>query len=136
MTDSGRISSRKARPAALLNVVVLVWLSIAFAPCTLPAATPSDIEAVPAGQTQQKQPDCHGNHIEAQPAAVDCCCDPLVVSGGEDPKTQRVDLLALTILPPILQPVVFTGPHGQWSRLPAVDDDGPPVYLATQRLRI
>ena len=133
MPGSGHNSSRKARPALLQNVAVVVWLSLAIVPCALQAATPSDTGAVLAGQTQ---PDCHGNHNEVQPAAADCCCDPLAVPGGEGPKTQRADLLALTAPPPNFQPVVFTTRQEQWLRLFPVDDDGPPIYLATQRFRI
>ena len=133
MPGSGHNPSRKARPALLLNVAVLVWLSIALVPCTLLASTPTDIEAGPAGQTQ---PDCHGNHNDAQPTATDCCCDSLAVSGGEGPKTQRVDLLALTAPPPNFQPVIITTGHVKWLRPLIEDDDGPPIYLATQRFRI
>ena len=133
MPGSGHNSSRKARPALLLNVAVVVWLSLAIVPCALQAATPSDTEAAQALQTQ---PDCHGNHIEAQSSVVDCCCHAPAVSGGEVPKTQRVDFVALTAPEPSIQPVVFTTRQEQWLRLPPVDDDGPPLYLATQRLRI
>ena len=82
-------------------------------------------------------PDCHGAHVEVSAEKTsECCCDPLTITGGEGPKTQRADLVAAAPLntPLTLTPLATSAPVR--AQPPPPIDLGPPVYLATQRFRI
>jgi hypothetical protein len=123
----------RTRTGLLLKVAVVAWLSIMVMPCTILAASPLDTEPTVAEASQQ---DCHGMHADADFATPDCCCDPLSITSGEAPKSQRVDLVAATPLahaPMLTLSLVTTTDN---AHPPPQVDAGPPVYLTTQRFRI
>ena len=125
--------SHQARPGLLLNLAALAWLSIVIMPCAVFAASPAVFST---DSIEQVTVDCHGSRVETQPGADNCCCDPLAVTGGEAPKTQRVDLVAITAPSPSFTSIASAVIEVRWARPPPANDDGPPVYLVTQRLRI
>lgn len=112
---------------------MVAWLSIVVMPCVVVAASPS---ALAAASTQQIHVDCHGAHADVQSGNADCSCVSIAVASKEGPKTQRVDFVAFTASPLADIAIALVLPHVQWERPLPIDDDGPPVYLATQRLRI
>lgn len=123
----------RTRPGLLLKVAVVAWLSIMVMPCTVLAAGPFDAEPAVA---EALQPDCHGAHAETDSATPNCCCDPLSITGGEAPKTQRADLVAATPLARTLMLTLSIVTATDTAPPPPQADAGPPVYLATQRFRI
>ena len=133
MPGLDRNMTRKTRPGLLLNVAVVAWLSIMIMPCAVFAiGSPIDV----TGPSAAVQVDCHGAHEVAETSEPECCCDPLAITGGEAPKSQRADVVvaALAAVPPI-----FTVAHITSSERvhpPPQSDSHQPVYLATQRLRI
>ena len=134
MPQTGHAMKLRARPGLLLNVAVVAWLSIMAMPCSVLA---SDSVSIEASAVAAVSPDCHGVHAESNvSSAVECCCDPLTITGGEGPKTQRADLVATAplSLPMVLDPL--TAPDLDRTHPPPPIDPGPPVYLATQRFRI
>lgn len=123
----------RTRPEMLLNVAILAWLSIMVMPCAALAASPIDAEVLVA---ESSQPICHGTHADAESTLPNCCCDPLSITGGETPKIQRVDLVAV---PPLTHSFVSTFELATVffsAHPPPPTDPGPPVYLTTQRFRI
>jgi len=123
----------RTRPGLLMKVAVVAWLSIMVMPCTVLAAGPFGAE--PA-VVEASQPDCHGTHAEADSATPNCCCDPLSITGGEAPKSQRVDLVAATPLAHTLMLTLSIVTAIDNARPPSHADSGPPVYFSTQRFRI
>ena len=123
----------RTRPGLLLKVAVVAWLGIMVMPCTVLAAGPIDAEPAVA---EAPQPDCHGAHTEADSATPNCCCDPLSITGGEAPKTQRADLVAATPLAHTLMLTLSIVTATDSAHPPPQADAGPPVYLTTQRFRI
>lgn len=123
----------RTRPGLLPKVAVVVWLSIMVMPCTILAASPFDAEPTIAEASQQ---DCHGTHADADSATPDCCCDPLSITGGEAPKSQRVDMVAATPLAHTLMLTMSLVTACNNAHPPPLADTGPPVYLSTQRFRI
>jgi len=117
----------------MLNLAALAWLSIVIMPCAVFAASPAVLST---DSIEQVAVDCHGSRVETQPSADNCCCDPLAVTGGEAPKTQRVDLVAITAPSPSFTSIASAVIEVRWAHPPPANDDGPPVYLVTQRLRI
>ncbi len=133
MPGPDHTTSLRTHRGALLNVAILAWLSIMVMPCTVLAASPIDAELPVA---EASQPDCHGTHAEADSTTPNCCCDPLSITGGEAPKSQRVDLVAATPLAHTLMLNLSIVTAIDNARPPSHVDSGPPVYFATQRFRI
>lgn len=134
MPQSGHAMKLRARPGLLLNVALVAWLGIMVMPCSVLAMDPVGLEAAAEVTVA---PDCHGTHIEpATDKTAECCCDPLTITGGEGPKTQRADLVAAAPLnaPLALTPLATLAPDR--AQPPPPIDHSPPVYLATQRFRI
>jgi len=123
----------RTRQGLLLKAAVVAWLSIMVMPCTVLAAGPFGAEPAVAEASQQN---CHGTHADADSATPDCCCDPLSITGGEGPKTQRADLVAATPLPHTLMLTFSLATASDNVHPPPLADAGPPVYLSTQRFRI
>ena len=123
----------RTRPGLLLKVAVVTWLSIMVMPCTILAASPFDAEPTIAEASQQ---DCHGTHADVDSATPDCCCDPLSITGGEAPKTQRADLVVATPPAHTLMLTLSLVAASDNVHPPPLADAGPPVYLSTQRFRI
>ena len=123
----------RTRPGLLLKVAVVAWLSIMAMPCTVLAASPTYVD-LPVAETSQ--PDCHGTHADAESTASNCCCDLLSVTGGEAPKNQRVDLVAVSPLAHSLVPTFSFATVIFRAHPPPQADAEPPVYLTTQRFRI
>ena len=123
----------RTRSGLLLKVAVVAWLSIMVMPCAVLAASPFETEPTVAEALQQ---DCHGTHADADSVTPDCCCDPLSITGGEAPKTQRADLVAATPLAHTLKLSLSLVTASDNVHPPPMADAGPPVYLSTQRFRI
>ena len=134
MPKTGHAMRLSARPGLLLNVALVAWLGIMVMPCSVLAMDSVGPEAAAEATIA---PDCHGAHVDAAPEiTAECCCDPLTITGGEGPKTQRADLVAagpLTV-PLALKPL--TSVALDRAQPPPPIDHGPPVYLTTQRFRI
>ena len=82
-------------------------------------------------------PDCHGAQSESTPnESTSCCCDPLTVSSGEAPKTQRAELTAAITMDDPLPLALTLSVAIDRAQPPPPTRLGPPVYLVTQRLRI
>ena len=127
MPGSGHSRLCRSRPGVLLNVALVAWLSVAAMPCTIFVNDADELSV---------QVDCHGVHDGAPATDPEWCCDPLAVTGGEGPKPQRADLIAALVSVPLLLPTVEPDGSTEWVRPTAHSDTGPPVYLATRRLRI
>ncbi len=124
----------RARPGLLLNVALVAWLGVMVMPCAVLA---SDGVSADVAEAAAVAPDCHGIHVDAAPeSTAECCCDPLTITGGEGPKTQRADLVAAAPLttPQAVGPLVAVA--FKRADPPPSIDVGPPVYVATQRFRI
>lgn len=66
----------------------------------------------------------------------DCCCDPAAVVGADAPQLPKpIPLIAPSIDVDLLTPMLARG-VGHRLQMPAMRQTSPPVYLATQRLRI
>jgi len=125
--------TRKTGPGLLLNVAVVAWLGIMVMPCTAFAAG-LPIEVTETASVVQV--DCHGAHEVAEISDPECCCDLLAVTGGDAPKSQRVDVVAAVLAAP---PLILTVEHitsNKRAHRPPQSDSRQPVYLTTQRFRI
>lgn len=127
-------SRRKALSWPFLNVALVAWLSIAAIPCSVlsPGAIASEHQAAETHPT-----DCHGMHVEVGANnGTDCCCHPVTSTAPEPQKTQRADWVAVTssIPPPTTPSFAPVEQDNADLRPPLVT--APPVYLATQRIRI
>lgn len=125
--------ARKTRPGLLLNVAVVAWLGILVMPCAVfPIGSPvEDTETSVALWV-----DCHGAHEVAGTSDLDCCRDLLAITGGEAPKSQRVDVVAaVSAAPPPIPTVAHFTPIERGHPPPQADSHRP-VYLTTQRFRI
>lgn len=125
--------TRKTGPGLLLNVAVVAWLGIMVMPCAV-FAMGSPIEVT--GATAVVQVDCHGAHEVAEISDPECCCDPLAVTGGEAPKSQRVEVVAAVLAAPLLMLTVEHITSSERVHPPPQSDSRLPVYLTTQRFRI
>ena len=133
MQGPDRNTARKTRPGLLLNVTVVAWLGIMIMPCTV-FATGSPIEDTETSVAVQV--DCHGAHEVAEISEPECCCDLLAITGGEAPKSQRVDVVAAVLATPPPIPTVAHFIPNERIHPPPQADSHRPVYLTTQRFRI
>lgn len=134
MPAYGQTIRQRYSSRLLLNVAVVAWLSMVVMPCAVLAAGPVSAEAV---VSEAVAPDCHGAQSESTSnASSSCCCDPLTVSSGEAPKTQRAELAAaITMDDPLLLTLALSAVIDR-AQPPPPTDVGPPIYLVTQRFRI
>lgn len=125
---------RKRSSASTLGVVLFAWLGVLAAPCAMafwPDASSSE------SVTVIEVHDHCTNAGSTQPmTSANCCCNLSALVSGDTPQLAKlVTLVALPIdfdpLKPMLLSAVLVVP--QRSPLHATS---PPVYLATQRLRI
>lgn len=133
MLGLNRNMTRKTRSGLLLNVAVIAWLSMMVMPCAAIAiGSPIDV----TGTSVAIQVDCHGAHEVAGTSEPECCCDPLAITGGEAPKSQRVDVVVAVLadLPRMLTVAHITS--SERVHPPPQSDSHQPVYLTTQRIRI
>ena len=135
MTRLDRNMTRNTRSGLLLNVAVVAWLGIMVMPCTVFAiGSPIEITETSAGV----QVDCHSahDHEAAEISEPECCCDLLAITGGEAPKSQRVDVVAAVLAAPPPIPTVAHITSSERVHPPPQSDSHQPVYLTTQRFRI
>lgn len=133
MPGPDRNLTGKTRPGLLLNVAVVAWLSIMVMPCAVFAiGSPIEVTEAPVAV----QVDCHGTHEVAGTSEPECCFDSLAITGGEVPKSQRVDVVAAVLAAPLPMPTVAHFTSSERIRPPPQSDAHQPVYLTTQRLRI
>lgn len=132
MPEPNHNMTRPTRPGLLLNVAIVVCLSIVIMPCTVFAAESPATAEYPA----TVQPDCHGVHDVGDSVVLECCCDPLALTGGEAPKTQRVCLVAIVPADPLPMPAAVHFASVEQAHPPPRSASRQPVYLRTQRLRI
>lgn len=133
MPGLDRNMTHKTRPGLLLNVAVVAWLSIMIMPCTVFAiGSPLDVTETSA----VIQVDCHGAQEAAGTSESECCCDPLAITGGEAPKSQRVDVAAVVLvtLPPIPTVAYFILSERVHPARQTYSHQH--VYVTTQRFRI
>lgn len=124
----------RARPGLLLNIALVAWFGIMVMPCSVLA---SDAISLDTPAVEAVSPDCHGVHAETEAnSTAECCCDPLTITGGEGPKTQRAELVAASPLAFPIALVPLTAVVLDRAHPPPSIDIGPPVYLTTQRFRI
>jgi len=134
MLQTGHAIRLRARQGLLLNVALAAWLGIMLMPCSVLA---TETVAPEAGGAATLAPDCHGAHSEATTEkTLGCDCDLLSVTVGEGPKTQRADLTAAATPTAPLAPASLTAVSADRVQPPPSNHPSPPVYLATQRLRI
>ena len=129
MPGPNRTIKHTYRPGLLLQVAIVAWMGVVVTPCAVFAAdAPTAALATPV--------DCHGALAEGQVSDAECCCDPLATTGGEAPKSQRVDLVAAPPPASSLIPVLASAHSSEHVHPPPQSDSHHPVYLSTQRLRI
>jgi len=134
MPALGQTIRQRHSSRLLLNVAVVAWLSMVVMPCAVLAAGPIAEEAV---VPEVAAPDCHGAQSESTSnASSNCCCDPLTVSSGEAPKTQRAELSAAINMDDPLPLTLTLSVVIDRAKPPPPTRVGPPVYLVTQRFRI
>lgn len=120
------------RSATVLSMMVLAWVGILVTPCaTTFAAAALSPELVAAHHG-----DCPNAHAQTPTSESDCCCDlsvPLTVEKPELPKPSVQPGLAAEL---DWRSRVLSSEGA--SRRQSIQRYGtsPPVYLATQRLRI
>ena len=133
MPGLDRNMTRNTRSGLLLNVAVVAWLGIMVMPCTgFAIGATIEITETSAGV----QVDCHSAHEAAEISEPECCCDLLAITGGEAPKTQRVDVVAVVLAAPPPMPTVAHITSSERVHPPPQSDSHQPVYLTTQRFRI
>ena len=129
MPGPDHTAKRTYRPGLLLQVAVAAWMSIMVMPCAVLAADASSLmEATPV--------DCHGAHVDGHSADAECCCDPLAITGGEAPKSQRVNFVVALLPVPSYLPVMALWHSVDQLHPPPQSETRTLVYLSTQRLRI
>lgn len=134
-TTSQTISNRRGRLQLLLSVAVVAWLSMVVMPCAVLAADGAINSESPL--VEVTKPDCHGIEASSSPSeTTSCCCDPLTISNGEAPKTQRADLVAAAPSIELVPLVAVSSVASARTYPPPMRTAGPPVYLVTQRFRI
>ncbi len=127
---------RNRRSAILLSVAVFAWLSVLVTPCAMGflSDTPSTETVTVIGA----HAGCNNAKLTKPMADSNCCCNLTTVVSGDAP--QLVKLVMLIALPLVL---VFDLFIPTLSNAVSIDlqrsslhETSPPVYLATQRLRI
>jgi len=115
---------------------VFVWLAVVLTPCVCPIAQAQTTEGLTSQAASARYDHCDERGIGTSGVATDCC-DDLVVLAAVD-ASDRFKLPE--VLPSSFMPepaAVRTVIPVAWSQ-PGIRDRerAPPVYLATQRLRI
>ena len=120
--------------AAMLSVVVFAWLSVIATPCAMTAV--SEVLGRVELSCLDFADSCPGVNPAQSIANSDCCCLLTALVRVDAPKLPKVAMLI--VVPAhlaVIDPAIVSVPKLEPGRLSA-DKSFPPVYLATQRLRI
>lgn len=120
--------------APRLSVIVFAWLSMLVSSCSMslmPVGLGGDTDGVIC---------VHEHYPDAKPAKLtldlDCGCDRTTLLSADSPKPFKPMMLAaLPISLDMISPELSSEVPGVHPR-PPLHESSPPVYLATQRLRI
>ncbi len=133
MTVLSDIKNRRIS-AAMLSVIVVAWLSVVAIPCAMTAVSEAPVRVEASGPVLDY--DCPGVIPLQSTVDSDCCCLLNATVDVDAPKLPKVDMLILVPANPVfIDPAIVNVlmiDHGH----PPANDPFPPVYLATQRLRI
>ncbi len=126
---------RKRSSASTLSVALLAWLGVLMAPCAMASSPdkPANIQSPSVGVHAK----CPNETASLQPMAeADCCCDlGALIEAKPSELTKVHPIIALRIGQSIDPQAQAQGVLID-SQKPPIHESSPPVYLATQRLRL
>jgi hypothetical protein len=133
MTVLSGINSKRVF-ASMLSVVMFAWLSMAAAPCEI--ALVSQAPGPAEFSSLSLWDDCaHAKSMQSI-AGSDCCCSLTTNARVDAPKPLKAAMVILIASDPgFVVPAISVEPTAKPVRS-SVDQASPPIYLATQRLRI
>lgn len=127
-------SQHKRRSAISLCIVVFGWLGVLGMPCAMSAVPDTlggDLVTVIGVHA-----DCPNAEQSKPMFDVDCCCDPVAAIGAGAPELPKpVPLIARSIDIGLFNPTPANEVMLHLQE-PPLNETSPPIYLATQRIRI
>lgn len=128
---------RRRYSGSTLGVVVFAWLAVLMMPCAmgfnLDASTTAPTNSAAISGAHDKCPgSTHGDPTDLS----DCCCDLTDVPGVKSPEIPELSAVLAFPIETVVSLPLMAGTETVNRRFLAFHTTSPPVYLATQRLRI